>query len=92
MRTFDDYLSEARRKQKVSSNNQIAKLLGITSRAISALNQGKSLPSDDTMIKLANLAEMDTEAALIDLSIWRSSGNENTKKTWLNLANKLALL
>lgn len=92
MRTFDNYLSEARRKQNASSNNQLAKILGISSNYISQLSQGKCLPSDETMIKIAELAEMDAEAALIDLAIWRSSGNENTQKTWLNLANKLALL
>lgn len=91
MRTFDDYLSEARRKQNVSSNNQLAKILGISSNYISQLSRGRSLPSDETMIRIAELAKMNIEAALIDLAIWRSSG-ENSKKTWLNLANKLALL
>lgn len=92
MRTFDDYLSEARRVQNVASNNQIANLLGITKGAISALFQGKSLPTDDTMLKLAELANMDTETALLDLSIWRSAGNKKAQSTWLNLAHKLALL
>lgn len=92
MRNFDDYLSEARRKTGVASNNKLAKMLGISSNYISQLSQGKALPSDETMIKIAELANMDIEAALLDLSIWRSSGSENAKRTWLSLANKLALL
>ena len=44
------------------------------------------------MVKLADLAGIDRETALLDLAVWRSSGNENVKKTWLSLANKLALL
>lgn len=92
MRNFDDYLAEARRVQKVASNNQIANLLGIATSSMSALFQGKSLPTDETMLKLAELANMDKEAALIDLSIWRSAGNKKAQDTWLKLAHKLALL
>ncbi len=92
MRNFDDYLSEARRKTGVASNNGIAKLLDISGPSLSSLFQGKSLPSEDTMVKLADLAGIDRETALLDLAVWRSSGNENVKKTWLSLANKLALL
>lgn len=56
MKNFNDYMTLAIGRQKLASNNKLAKELGITSASISVLNQGKALPSEETMIKLAELA------------------------------------
>lgn len=81
MRSFKDYVSEAQKKQNLHSNNKLALELGITSAAMSALYKGKSLPSDETMIKLAELAGIPEEEALVDLSIWRAQ-TPKTKEVW----------
>lgn len=88
MRDFDFYLAEARRKTGASSNNKIAMLLGVSSGAVSQLAQGKALPTDETMIKLAKLAEIEPEEALLDLSIWRSASNAEVQQIWMNIAKK----
>lgn len=92
MRTFDDYLAEARRKTGVASNNQVAALLGISGTSISRLSKGVNLPADETMLKLADLAGLDKEEALIDLSIWRSAGSDIAHDAWKNIARKLMML
>lgn len=82
MRSFKDYVSEAQKKQNLHSNNKLALELGITSAAMSALYKGKSLPSDETMAKLAELAGIPEEEALVDLSIWRNADSPKTKEIW----------
>lgn len=80
MKNFNDYMTLAIDRQKLASNNKLAKELGITSASISVLNQGKALPSEETMIKLAELAGLPKEEALIDLNLWRSKIIRKSKK------------
>ncbi|MBR1945198.1 MAG: hypothetical protein IJ846_02755 [Alphaproteobacteria bacterium] len=81
MRSFKDYVSEAQKKQGIPSNNKLASALGITPSGMSVLYKGKSLPTDETMIKLADLAGIPEEEALVDLSIWRAQ-TPKTKQVW----------
>ena len=78
-------------RQKLASNNKLAKELGITSASISVLNQGKALPSEETMIKLAELAGLPKEEALIDLNLWRSRNNPEVQKIWQRLSKMIGL-
>ena len=87
MKNFNDYMTLAIDRQKLASNNKLAKELGITSASISVLNQGKALPSEETMIKLAELAGLPKEEALIDLNLWRSKNNPEVQKIWQRLSN-----
>ncbi len=81
MRTVKDYISEAQKKQGIPSNNKLAYALGITPTALSAIYKSKNIPSDETMIKLAELAGIPEEEALVDLSIWRAQ-TPKTKEVW----------
>ncbi len=81
MRTVKDYISEAQKKQGIPSNNKLAHALGITPTALSAIYKSKNIPSDETMIKLAELAGIPEEEALVDLSIWRAQ-TPKTKEVW----------
>lgn len=89
MRTVQDYISEARKKQNIYSNNKLALKLGITNGAISAIFKGKSLPAEETIIKLAELAEIPPEQALLDLACWKAS-SPKSKEIWDKL-RKLVL-
>ena len=79
-------------RQQLTSNNKLAQELGITSASISVLNQGKALPSEETMIKLAELAGLPKEEALIDLNLWRSKNNPELNKIWQRLAKMVGCL
>ncbi len=92
MREFNDYMTLAIDRQKLKSNNHLARELNLTTGAISILHQGKSLPSEDTMIKLAELAGLPKEEALIDLNLWRSKNNPELNKIWQRLAKMIGLL
>lgn len=89
MKNFNDYMQKAIARQQLTSNNKLAQELGITSASISVLNQGKALPSEDTMIKLAELAGLPKEEALIDLNLWRSKNNPELNKIWQRLAKMI---
>lgn len=91
MKNFNDYMTLAIDRQKLASNNKLAKELGITSASISVLNQGKALPSEETMIKLAELAGLPKEEALIDLNLWRSKNNPEVQKIWQRLSKMIGL-
>lgn len=91
MKNFNDYMTLAIGRQKLASNNKLAKELGITSASISVLNQGKALPSEETMIKLAELAGLPKEEALIDLNLWRSKNNPEVQKIWQRLSKMIGL-
>lgn len=89
MKNFNDYMQKAIARQQLTSNNKLAQELGITSASISVLNQGKALPSEQTMIKLAELAGLPKEEALIDLNLWRSKNNPELNKIWQRLAKMI---
>ncbi len=91
MSNFDYYLESAKKSLKISSNNQIARLAGISGASLSAFVTGKALPADETILKIANLAKIPPEKALIDVSIWRNKKNTQALKAWENLSKKLSL-
>ena len=86
-----NYLETARQKAGLTSNNKLASFLGLSNAAISAIATGKTLPADDTMIKLANCANIPAETALVDLAIWRNKNNAAAVKAWQNVRAKIAL-
>lgn len=86
MRTVQDYISEARKKNGIYSNNKLASAIGLTGPAIVNIVKNKALPSEETLLKIANLADISPEEALLDLSIWRAKSPE-AKSTWEKIRN-----
>lgn len=78
MRTVDDYLDAAIEKQELGSDRQLARLIGIAQTSISQFRTRRSFPSDETMVKLARLAGLDEQVALIELSFLRADGEAKT--------------
>ena len=81
MRNFQDYISEAQKKQNLYSLSKIAQKIGISANSVSVMYKNKTLPSEETLIKIADLAGIPREEALLDLSIW-SAKSEDAKSTW----------
>lgn len=91
MRTIKDYISEAQKKQGIPSNNKLAAAIGITNGGLSNLYKGKAIPTDETILKLAELAGIPEEEALIDVSIWRAA-DPKTKSIWERMRNMIISL
>lgn len=68
---ISDYLDLARERQGLKSYSQLAKRLEISQPTISHFRRGIIFPSDQTMVRIAELAGIDAREALLDLSIWR---------------------
>lgn len=91
MRTFQDYVFEARRKQEIYSNEKLAKAIGIAGPSLSVMFNNKTLPAEETILKLAELADIPPEEALIDLQIWKAKSPE-AKSVWEKLRNMVISL
>lgn len=80
MKNFNDYTEKAIKRYGLAGQNALASEIGVNKSALSQMNTGKILPSEATMIKLAELAGLPKEEALIDLNLWRSKIIRKSKK------------
>lgn len=71
MRTLQTYIDTAIKRNNLSSMRRFCDAIGVSHNATTAYNNG-SLPSDETMIKIADLAGIDRMQALADLNTWRA--------------------
>ena len=89
MKNFSDYMLLAINRHGLKGNNALARELGIKNSSMSALYTGKALPAESTMIKLAELAGLPKEEALIDLNLWRSAAQPEIQTVWIRLAKMI---
>lgn len=89
MKNFSDYAKIAINRHGLRGNNALAKEIGVTSAGFSHFNTGKTLPAESTMIKLAELAGLPKEEALIDLNLWRSAAQPEIQNVWIRLAKMI---
>lgn len=89
MKNFSEYANTAINRHGLRGNNALAKMLCITSAGMSHLNTGKTLPTESTMIKLAELAGLPKEEALIDLNLWRSAKNPELQTIWTRISKMI---
>lgn len=92
MKSFCDYADKAIVRYNLTGYSNLARELNLNKATLSYFRNGKALPSEDTMIKLAELAGLPKEEALIDLNLWRSKNNPELNKIWQRLAKMIGLL
>ncbi len=83
---FNEYAEKAIVRYGLTGYNNLARELGMTKSSISMLRSGKNVPSEETMIKLAELAGLPKEEALIDLNLWRSKNDPKRHEIWLRIS------
>lgn len=76
---FKNYVELAKIKNGISSDNQIAKCLNISSPAINNFISGRSCPSPETVLKIGKLAGLDEKKVLIDYLLFKYGKYENVK-------------
>ena len=79
-------IDDAAEKQKLSQA-KLAKAIGISAASLSNLRTGKGELSDETYIKLAELAGVDPTEVIIEKHM-RKAGPKG-RKVWANLAKAL---
>ena len=76
LRNIDWYLDTAKARQGTLSDRQLSIALGRSTGAVFDFRRGFSFPSDDTQIKLGQMAGVPASEALMDLNIWRAKSTE----------------
>jgi hypothetical protein len=89
MRTINDYLDTAKARTGATSDRKLAQLLGIGATTLFHLQRRRNYPSDELMTKLAMLAGIDPQVALLDLCIWRAGENSLARSTYIQIARRL---
>ena len=88
MRDINFYIDTAKEKQGLKSDNALNKALGFKGGMASFLRLGKTHLSDDKMIELARLGDLDETTALMDLNMWRAS-TPAVQSAYANILQKL---
>lgn len=92
MKSFDEYTTRAINRYGLAGNNALARELGVNKSSISQMSAGKIYPAESTMIKLAELAGLPKEEALIDLNMWRSKDKPELQKVWQRISKMIGCL
>ena len=82
------YLEGAKAKVGIKTNNEMARRIGLTSPGFFAIMQGRVVPSDDTCIKIAEVAGDDAERVL--LLARKARAPESSKPYWDSILRKVA--
>ncbi len=80
-----NYFNLIKTKNNLTSNRQLAKCLGISATSIFHFERKNSIPCDDVILKIADLAGIDKRNAILDANIWRNAGNEEVIKIYESL-------
>lgn len=89
MRSFTDYTEKAIVRFGLTGYNNLAREIGITKASMSMFRSGKALPSEETFLKIVELAGLPKEEALIDLNLWRSKDKPEVQKIWQRLSKMI---
>jgi transcriptional regulator with XRE-family HTH domain len=88
MHTIDWYIDAAKARSGIKSERKLSEFLGLKFVAISSYRTGRAFPSDDTMVKLAKMAGVNPDIALLELSVWRNEGP--ARKAYASILHRLA--
>lgn len=87
MRTIDDYIDAAKKRNDWKADGAIAKTLGTNHSAVSQWRTRRTWPSDETMLRLADLAGIPRTIALLELNYWRTG--PDVQKTYRTILEEL---
>lgn len=73
-RDIEFYICKAMENGGISSGRKLGLELGLSEASITQFRTGRAFPSDTVMIKLATLAGIDPDVGLLDLNLWRTTG------------------
>lgn len=89
MRSIAEYIDLARSRQNFRSIRRLAQELEMGHSALLKMRDGEMYPSDEKMVRLAELAGADIQEALLNLNIWRSK-SPMAKARYQDLKRSLA--
>ena len=89
MLTIDDYCDRAiARHDHITSDRGLGRALGFSGAPVTFWRCKRAWPSPETMVRLAMLAGLDREQALLDLGIWSAKSPE-VRSAYSRMAEKV---
>ena len=85
--TIDTYCDMAKKMNGLKSDRELGRKIGVPQSVVSAWRTKRAWPGHNTMIRIATLAGMDSEIAIIHLEYWKAQGP--AKEIYSNIAHKL---
>lgn len=76
---IDQFLDHVKDQANVTSDRRLSELCKMGTSTVNGYRKRGLLPSDETMLKLAKLAEFDPDDALLLLNIWRTTGKAKAR-------------
>lgn len=89
MQNFVQYAEAAMKRCKITSYNKLSKELGIANSSIVRMRSGKVLPAAKTMVKLARLAGVPEEKAILDLAAWANADKPEIQKIYERISKMI---
>ena len=89
MKKFSDYAEKAIKRYGLAGYNNLAREIGVTKCVMSEFRNEKKTPSEETFLKIVELAGLPKEEALIDLNLWRSKDKPEVQKIWQRLSKMI---
>lgn len=90
MMTITEYLDAARARRFLEADVHLSLVLGQSSAWASQVRRGLTFPSEDAMVRLAELAGISPDIALLDLARERAK-NPAVRSTWANILQRIAV-
>lgn len=86
-----DYIIAAKSRHGLGSDNALARMLGVDRQKLATYLNGKVLPREVVMLRLAILAGASPEQAILDLARWRANraNAANAVSVITKMANRL---
>lgn len=91
MNDLNYYVEKIRKETVIKDDTTLSLALGMKAGSFSQYKTGRAVPSDLIMLRLAEMAKIPFEQALIDVSIWRNKKNPGIQKIWADIGKKLTL-
>lgn len=88
VRTVDWYIDRALIRSGAPSDRTLGVELGLSPNSLTNYRTRRAWPSDQAMIRLAELADIDPDIALMDLNAWRAKADD-VRDRYTNLARML---
>lgn len=90
MPTINEYLDAAKARANIASDTRLGAALGQNHAWAHMIRAGKSLPSEDAMMRLAALAGISPDIALLDLARERAK-DPAVRSAWANILQRIAV-
>lgn len=80
MRSLAWYLDTARARLEAASDAALSRRLELEKAAVAQYRNGRAFPSEDVMLRLAALCDVNPEEALCELQVWRAEQAQRSER------------